>query len=352
MHQYSTPIRIWLFIGIVMVFVQILLGGITRLTGSGLSITEWKVIIGAIPPVNKTEWNEAFDQYKQFPQYEKINADMSLSEFKWIFFWEYLHRNWARLIGVVFLLPFIWFLIRKKIDRKLFPKLMIVFVLGALQGLVGWIMVKSGLIDKPWVDHYRLTIHFLLALLVLGYLQWLFLETETRIGDWGLRIREKKIIPVFWILSAVILLQLIYGGFMAGTHAGYLYHSWPMMNGKIIPESLSHNFSLQNITSDQTHIHFIHRWLAAMVAAFCFIFYWRSRKSEIQSIRKGSFALIAIVVLQFTLGVLTLIFSPVGKVDVVLGVCHQGGAVLLLCTVVYLAFHLFSKNSHSEFSAT
>lgn len=344
--QNLKPIRIWLFIGIAMVFVQILLGGITRLTGSGLSITEWKVIMGAKPPMNETEWNAAFDQYKQFPQYEKLNANMSLSEFKRIFFWEYMHRNWARLIGIVFLLPFIWFLIRKKIDRKLFPKLMIVFLLGALQGLVGWIMVKSGLVDKPWVDHYRLTIHFLLALLVLGYLQWLWLSLtpDSSPKGEGSKIFLRKI---FWWLAGFFLLQLIYGVFMAGTHAGYSYHSWPMMNGNFIPE----NFS-SNITSDQTSIHFIHRWLAVVVAILCFVFYFSAWKSENKFIRTGSLVLISIVAIQFTLGVLTLILSPVGKVNVVLGVSHQAVAVLLFSTVVYLAFHLFGKNSQPEFSAT
>src|SRR5215510_7045011 len=166
----------WLLLGVFMIFIQVMLGGITRLTGSGLSITQWDVIIGSLPPMNQEQWQNAFDQYKQFPQYKIMNNDMTLEGFKSIFWWEFIHRFWARLMGVVFVVPFVWFLIKKMIDWNLGKKLIIIFILGGLQGLLGWVMVQSGLVDKPWVSPIDLSAHLILALILYCYLFWVALD--------------------------------------------------------------------------------------------------------------------------------------------------------------------------------
>src|ERR1043165_7472099 len=173
----SRPVAIWLLVGVTMLIIEVLLGGITRLTGSGLSITEWKPIIGAFPPLNDREWNDAFDKYKQIAQYRYLNSSFSLSDFKSIFFWEWIHRLWARLIGVAFLIPFVIFLIQKRFKQEMVKPMIILFLLGALQGLVGWIMVMSGLNEENlYVSHYRLAIHFILALGLICYTLWFALE--------------------------------------------------------------------------------------------------------------------------------------------------------------------------------
>ncbi len=325
-------IRIWLLIGVLMVLIQVIIGGITRLTGSGLSITEWDVIMGAVPPVNQQQWNKAFNQYKQFPQYNLINQEMDLAGFKNIFWWEYIHRNWARLIGLVFIIPFIWFAIKRKLSKEWINKLLIVFALGALQGLVGWIMVASGLIDKPWVSPYNLTLHLILALLVYAYLIWLALSLGKKYIDADHPTTNKSI---KWII-AILFLQIIFGGFMAGTKAGLLYNTYPLMNGEFIPAGAfsSSLFFMENAAA----INFIHRTFAILVALSVILFWIQNRKFSAPVVGILDDILLVLIAIQFLLGIFTLLNGE-GGIPIVLGVLHQLGAFILMGVAVAILYY-------------
>ena len=225
-------VRIWLWVGVVMVLIQVMLGGITRLTESGLSIVEWNVVMGSFPPTSDAAWQQEFEKYQQSAQFEKVNTDFTVQEFKQIFWWEFIHRLWARLIGFVFLFPFIWFLFKKYFSRDWVKKLLIVFVLGGLQGFVGWIMVASGLDGDPWVDPSKLTIHLLLALMVYVYLIWLALSWQ----DKNLRPKNVALFNGMRWITVFVFIQIGLGGLMAGTDAGRIYTTWPLMQGQLAPE--------------------------------------------------------------------------------------------------------------------
>ncbi len=328
-------VRIWLWVGVVMVLMQVMLGGITRLTNSGLSITEWDLIMGALPPSGENEWNAAFEQYKQFPEYHLENAEMDLAGFKKIFFWEYLHRNWARLISIVFLIPFIIFLVQKKLSKLWVRRLLFVFVLGGLQGLMGWIMVASGLINKPWVAPYNLTLHLVLALAIYIYLLWLiFLSYRKEINEDHPNANKS----IKWILGFV-LVQIIFGGFMAGTKAGMVYNTWPLMDGKFIPDGMNaHANFLSDIFDNTTTINFIHRSLAIVVAYLIIYFWFSNRKFSSSVIHRLDDFMAIMVVIQFILGILTLLNSADG-IPVVLGVAHQLSAFILIGFAVAILFY-------------
>lgn len=326
-----------------MVLIQVMLGGITRITGSGLSITEWDVIMGTLPPRNADAWNEAFDKYRQTPQFRLINPDMDLAGFKRIYFWEYIHRNWARLIGIVFLLPFIWFLLFKKLSRAWKLKLFILFILGALQGLAGWVMVASGLIDRPWVSPYDLTLHLLLALLVYSYLLWLVfsLRRNAVAEDHPGTHRTAG-----WLL-AIVAIQIAFGGFMAGTHAGQQYNTWPLMNGSLFPPGM---FSMPDILGNPSAVNFIHRSFAIVVCIAVIYFYMRNRMFTGRRIRALNLCLLLTVFLQITLGICTLLTGAEG-INVYLGVAHQVGACLLLGICVALLFFSKPRSGYPDFPA-
>jgi cytochrome c oxidase assembly protein subunit 15 len=251
---------------VAMLIVQIILGGITRLTGSGLSITEWKPILGALPPFNEADWQIAFDKYKTIAQFKYLNQDFELQNFKFIYFWEWLHRNWGRFIGIVFLIPFFYFLKKNWINKALVPKLIILFTLGLGQGLIGWIMVASGLNDENlYVSHIRLAIHFISALILISVNFWFALELIISEND-------KQHLPKikqwnFFILS-ILFFQLIYGAFMAGLKAGSVAATWPTINGDYIPSALFSN----SIISHPIAVHFIHRGLAYLL--FILVAFW------------------------------------------------------------------------------
>lgn len=229
-YKCDRSIIIWLVFVCLMIFAMVIIGGITRLTDSGLSMVEWKPLMGAIPPLTEAEWLRVFDLYKQYPEYQKVNSGMELSEFKFIFFWEYFHRLFGRLIGVVFFIPYVYFLFKKKIEKKLNKKLFIAFILGGLQGLMGWYMVKSGLIDRPDVSHFRLAAHFGLALTIIGYIFWIILGQ--------INFSNQKLIyypKLFWslaILLVILSVQIIYGAFVAGLDAGLAYNTFPTMGDR------------------------------------------------------------------------------------------------------------------------
>ncbi len=338
----SRPVAIWLLIGIVMLIIQVLLGGITRLTGSGLSITEWKPIMGALPPMNDQQWNDAFDKYKQISQYKFLNSSFTLSDFKSIFFWEWFHRLWARIIGVAFLIPFIIFLVQKRFKKEMVKPMIILFLLGALQGLVGWIMVMSGLNEENlYVSHYRLAIHFILALGLICYTLWFALELlvpkEQMVNDQPL----KKFTG--WLIF-ILVLQLIYGAFMAGLKAATYAPTWPDINGSFLPHGGSPSSGIAQLFDNPITVHFIHRGLAYIIFVLLIIWFFQSKKIKTRLFRKTNWIPFAIVLVQVILGILTVVNSPNPIALRWLGVTHQFVAMCLLLSLVFELYLLGRKS--------
>ncbi len=342
MNRDRNWIILWLCTGAIMVVAMVVIGGITRLTHSGLSMTDWKLIMGMIPPLNEAEWGAAFEQYKQFPEYQKINTDFTLSDFKSIFFWEYLHRLIGRIIGIVFIIPFAIFLIRKSLNRNLILKCLILLGLGALQGFLGWFMVKSGLVDRPSVSHFRLAIHLSAAFGTFCYILWVVLsliypERAER------TIRSLSILSR--ILTVVIALQIIYGAFVAGLKAGWLYPTFPKMGDRWIPEIVGIALQSEGVTSlftNMVSVQFMHRTGAYIVVLLVLIIWVIGLKNKLSHRQRYSINfLVGAVLLQFTLGVLTLLFH----VPVSVAVAHQLGALLLLGGAISLVHNLPLKIS-------
>ncbi|ANH82894.1 cytochrome C oxidase assembly protein [Niabella ginsenosidivorans] len=335
--QRNKPVAIWLFIGAGMIIIQVLLGGITRLTGSGLSITEWQPILGALPPMNQHAWEEAFNKYKEIAQYKYIHNYFTLQDFKSIYFWEWLHRDWARLMGIVFIIPFIYFILKKKIDRSMLWPMIILFLLGGLQGAIGWIMVKSGVgTDLVYVSHIRLAIHFLAALLLLCYVVWFALKLtvpDNRIA-YNTGLRNFNI-----LLLVVITLQLTYGAFMAGTHAGKASITWPTINGSMIPVSsmLNEGGFLSDITHNLITIQFIHRGLAYLITLLIIGYTLRLTKlPKTTALYKMRFVPVFFVLVQVTLGILALM-NYLNENKFILSILHQlVGMLFLVCMVICL----------------
>ena len=327
-------IAAWLFVVALAIYAMVIVGGATRLTGSGLSITEWQPILGTIPPLNEAEWRRAFELYQQYPQYKIVNAEMTLHEFKGIYFWEYFHRLLGRGIGVIFLLPFLYFWLTKQIPKTMLPRLVAIFMLGGLQGALGWFMVKSGLVDKPWVSPYRLTAHLLLALFLYGYVLWQALALWNANDD-GMKVsRWLKWSPL--ALLGLLAVQISYGGFVAGLKAAITYPTFPTMNGQWIPSGLLRMEPwLVNLFENHTTTQFVHRALAVLLVISVLLYWWRALK--VRQLMPGSHVLLAALLLQFLLGALTVLHS-VGKVSLEFGVLHQAGAVALLSVVIYLVW--------------
>lgn len=336
-RRNERAIGLWLFGCAAMVFAMVVIGGATRLTESGLSMVEWRPLIGFLPPFGETEWQRVFDLYRQTPEYQKINAGMSLAEFQTIFWWEFVHRLWGRLIGVVFLLPFLWFLLRGRIAWRLAPRLTLLFVLGGAQGALGWYMVKSGLVDQPDVSQYRLTAHLSLALLIYAALLWfamsLTLTPPPAIADRRLD-SARRLANATLILVA---LTTIAGGFVAGTNAGLTYNTFPLMDGRLVPAG----YMAEGLTvapfEDIATIQFHHRVLAIATLVVALAAWWQTRWLVLTPRgRRAAAALGAMAVIQVGLGIATLLLV----VPIPLGVAHQGGAVLLLSAALWLRFEL------------
>lgn len=330
---------IWLGIVCMMIFSMVIIGGVTRLTHSGLSIVEWKPLMGAIPPLNEEAWNETFEKYKQYPEYKIMNRLMDLADFKYIFYWEYFHRLIGRLVGVVFLLPFLLFYFKKYFDTRLAARLFIGFMLGGLQGLLGWFMVKSGLVNDPSVSHYRLAAHLSLAFAIAAYLFWILLDIAYEGDPAGKPHRRFK---QSLLLTAAICLQIVYGAFTAGKKAGFGYNTFPMMDDSWIPDAV---FAVQpawlNFFETNAAIQFTHRMIAWLLVIFIPVFLLRIRK-ELGSRQKTAMnLLLAALGLQFTLGVLTILF--IGSHEVVLPSIHQAGAFVLFSTAIFFN-HCLSRN--------
>jgi cytochrome c oxidase assembly protein subunit 15 len=332
----SRPVAIWLMTGVFMLIIQVLLGGITRLTGSGLSITEWKPILGAIPPLNQPDWQHAFDQYKQIGQYKQINSDFTLADFKFIYFWEWFHRLWARLIAVAFAIPFVIFILQKRFRKDMITPMVTLFLMGALQGALGWVMVKSGLNEENIsVNHIRLAIHFIAAMVLVCYAWWFALR---------LLVPEKGYVnaPGFRkytiILLGVLVLQLIYGAFMAGLKAGVFAPTWPLINGSLWPAGMRTGQGPNDILNNPIAVQFIHRNLAYLLAILILVWDQQARVMRTGSIlfRASRFIPIVLVVIQVVLGVFTVLYSPDKHLLLALGVAHQFTGMLLLLSLVWM----------------
>ncbi len=347
-QRSSRPVAIWLLVGVGMIMIQVLLGGITRLTGSGLSITEWKPIMGTLPPMNEQDWNLAFEKYKQIAQYKFVNPHFTLADFKSIFFWEWFHRLWARLIAVAFAIPFIIFLIQKRFKKEMIRPMLILFLLGALQGLVGWIMVQSGLEDSEllYVSHYKLAIHFILALGLLCYALWFALDLLVPKEQ----ITVNKPLRKFssWLI-ALLIIQLVYGAFMAGLRAGPFAPTWPTINGVWVPENM-HSFGDRNfpglsfLTDNPLMVQFIHRILAYILTILVCIWFLKANKINGTALFQKTKALpLVIVLLQVVLGVLTVLNAATPHSFLWLAVAHQFAAMLLLLSMVWMLYIVRSK---------
>ncbi|WP_300335170.1 COX15/CtaA family protein [Accumulibacter sp.] len=331
-------IALWLLTCSAMVFAILVVGGVTRLTHSGLSIVEWQPIIGVVPPLDQAEWDATFDKYKKTPEYLKVNHQMSLDEFKGIFFWEYWHRVLGRLIGVVFLLPFLYFWVRRKIDRPLLPQLLGIFVLGGMQGAMGWYMVKSGLVDDPRVSHYRLTAHLSLAFLIFMAMFWLALGLLAERARPSTDAALKRLQRIGFWLVILVAYMVVSGGFVAGIRAGKAYNSFPLMNGHILPpESFVIDPWYLNFFNNMALVQFDHRLGAWLLAILLPWFWWKIRAAAVSpTARLAATWVVVALYAQIVLGISTLLLAvPVG-----LGAAHQGGAMIVLGLLLWLNHEL------------
>ena len=328
----------WLLTGCTLIFIMVIVGGITRLTHSGLSISNYKLISGTIPPTNALQWNEAFDLYKQYPEYQKLNYNMTIDEFKDIYFWEWIHRVIGRFIGLVFVIPFVYFLLRKQLKKSTIKKCLILLFMGGFQGFLGWFMVKSGLVDKPDVSHYRLAMHLTTAFLTFAYTFWVALDLIFP-SKKEINTRFRNLIRVGLV---ILVIQLIWGAFVAGLDAGWIHNHWPLMNdGELIHQSVTTEQEplWRNFIEGKSGVQFVHRYLAYIVVGIIGFIWFKARKNKTTMLQqKGINLLLILVGVQFVLGVLTLVlFVPVW-----LGVLHQVTAFFLLATMTF-TLHRYSK---------
>lgn len=332
----------WLLSGCILVFLMVVVGGITRLTNSGLSMTDWHLVTDTFPPTSEEKWNAAFDAYKKFPEYQKINqyqaGGFTLDDYKYIYFWEWFHRFIARILGLVFFIPFIYFLIKRKLNSNTLKQSLILMAMGALQGFFGWYMVKSGLNNDPDVSHFRLSLHLTFAFITFAYTFWVALDLmypERKPAVAALRKWAR-------IALVILLLQIIYGGFVAGLNAGLIHNHWPLMSDEqFFHESiaLEKESWLLRFTEGKSGVQFIHRTMAYVVVLLIGILYFKSKRHNLsQSAKNGLNALLVIVFVQFLLGVFTLLYA----VPLWLGLLHQVTAFVLLAAMTF-TLHRVSK---------
>ena len=324
----ARAVAAWLLACAALVFAMVVVGGVTRLTHSGLSIVEWQPIVGTLPPLNDVQWQETFAKYQQTPEYKLVNQGMTLDAFKGIFWWEYVHRLLGRLIGLVFLLPLLWFAFTRRIDRPLALRLAGIFVLGGLQGAMGWYMVKSGLVDDPRVSQFRLTAHLSLAFLIFAAMLWtalglLFPRRSIAASDDATPLRR-----LGWWITGIVAYMVVTGGFVAGIRAGKAYNTFPLMNGHVVPPEI---FMLdpwwKNFFYNMATVQFDHRLGAWALACLVPWLWLRARRVALPARTRVSISiLLAMLAVQVALGIATLLLV----VPVPLGAAHQGGAVLLL----------------------
>ncbi len=333
-------IAVWLLCLCALVFAMVLLGGYTRLTQSGLSMTDWRPVTGLLPPIGEAAWGAEFERYRQFPEFRDINAWMEVADFKRIFLIEYAHRMLGRLVGVAFLLPFLYFLAARKLTRWLVPRLALMFVLGAAQGVMGWYMVMSGLADEPDVSHYRLTAHLGFAVAIFGYILWLamgLLGGARGRGDRG----DRGMRRLAAIIGALLFVQILSGGLVAGLDAGHGYNTWPLIDGAIVPAGL---LALDpwaiNPFENVLTVQFDHRMMAYLIVVLSALLWWRGRSRALGAGARFAVTVVAVAIaLQAALGVLTL----VGEVPLVLALAHQGGALLAFAAALYATFQFTER---------
>jgi len=327
MSRSKRAVGIWLLTGVMCIYIQVVIGGITRLTGSGLSITKWEIIPGTIPPLNKAAWQKEFDLYKETSQFKKINLGMSLQSFKGIYFWEYLHRLWARLLGLIFLVPFIYFIVKRRLSGRLLKETSLLFLLGATVGLFGWVMVVSGLGDMPNVSPYKLALHLSLALITMIYAFWLALKVlaPTKQSHYKFLNRSMK-----WMLI-IVSIQIVLGALVSGMKSALLFPTWPDMNGEILPLATE-------IDIGSAHIQFSHRWLGVIVfilGVLLTIFSWK--KTTNQYTKVGLYVLPWLLTGQLILGIVILVQSQI-NIPLIPAVVHQSVAIIILLDIVFIRF--------------
>ncbi len=329
-EAHRRPVRLWLWSLAGMTLLTLVIGGITRLTQSGLSIVDWGPIVGVVPPIGEAAWQEAFDAYRAFPEYLELRRGMSLEEFKFIYFWEYLHRLVARAIGFVFLVPFVYFLVRRMLPRPLLGRALVLFALGGAQGALGWFMVQSGLVDVPRVSHYRLAAHLSLAFVIFGYAVWLARDLalssdRSAVPPGGRRLLRRGLLLVGGLLGA----QIVWGAFVAGLKAGLYYNTFPLMGGGLVPPDLLRlEPALLNLLENPSAVQWMHRLLGTLLLGVAAGFYLKVRRFEGMDARSKTLnrALLGLLALQYLLGVVTLLL----RVPVSLGVAHQAMAMVLV----------------------
>jgi cytochrome c oxidase assembly protein subunit 15 len=327
-------IAIWLLVCCATIFGMVVLGGVTRLTGSGLSMVQWAPIMGVLPPLGEAEWQETFALYQQFPEYQKKNMHMDLEGFKSIFWFEYAHRILGRLIGLMFFIPMVYFIVTKKVSKSLLPKLIAMFILGGLQGLMGWYMVKSGLVDNPNVSQYRLTAHLGLAFVVYAYLFWVAMDLLSPKSDESSPVIPSNVRLFSWLLLLFVFITAMSGGFVAGLKAGFSYNTFPLMAGQWIPSNIGVlEPAWKNIFENVATVQFQHRVLAIFVFILIPIFWYLATKAtSSSSLRIGLHLLLAMLVIQVALGISTLLLV----VPVPLAAAHQAGALLLFTIMLFV----------------
>ena len=332
--SHRRQIGVWLLFVALLVFCMVAIGGYTRLTNSGLSMVDWRPATGWLPPLTETAWQQAFDDYRQFPEYQKINRGMSMAEFQSIYLVEYAHRLFGRGLGLAFGLPFLFFLLTRRLDRPLTIRLTLLLLLGAGQGALGWFMVKSGLVDRPDVSHYRLTAHLGLAVVIFGLLLWTAFQLLIKpqpVAAPGLRRWA-------WIFAALVFVQILAGGLVAGLNAGLAYNSFPTMNGQWIPDGiLAMQPAWLNVFENATTVQFNHRIIAYLLIAVAAFLWWQVQRASLgRGAQVALYLLLAALAAQVILGIATLL----AMVPVSLGVIHQVGALVVFAAALHFVYRL------------
>ena len=325
-------IRLWLYLICFLVFIMVIIGGVTRLTDSGLSITEWKPLLGAIPPLNEASWLQEFEKYRQIPEYQLQNKGMSLAEFRFIYWWEWGHRFFGRLIGLVYLLPFVWFAWRKAIPTPLYPKLLALFALGGLQGFVGWWMVFSGLSERVDVSQYRLAVHLTLAFFIFAATLWVARGLRGPAAAGRYQYVSGGVFLVSRLLLVLLFLQLFAGGLVAGLDAGLTYNTWPLMDGSLIPSGLLNDApgGWLNLFENIQTVQFNHRMLAYLLLALAVFHLFQIGFGDTGIAGKTAKLVVLAVSIQAVIGIVTLLLA----VPLWAGALHQGFAVIVLAVFV------------------
>jgi cytochrome c oxidase assembly protein subunit 15 len=319
------PVGQWLLLCAAMIFVMAVIGAATRLTESGLSIVDWKPVHGVIPPLSHSEWLEEFDRYRQYPEYQKINRGMSLAAFKQIFWWEYVHRLWGRLIGIVFAVPLVWFCVRGQVRGRLAIRLAGLLLLGGLQGAIGWWMVKSGLVDRPDVSHYRLAVHLMMAAILFA----LCLAQGLALLGVSARQGTAATARLAWLLLGCVLLTMTWGAFVAGLNAGLVYNTFPLMEGGVLPPDWQQTLPWwRNVLEQHGVVQWVHRLLALLTLTLACVYVARVRR--VAALSQLAWVLLAALLVQVTLGVMTLLWM----VPILLGVLHQANGFIVLAVLV------------------